>query len=134
MPEPSGVSVFIIDDNETTRAVLRMIIQGDAYHVIGEANNGISGLARARRLRPDIVCLDIEMPGSNGLDVLVEIKKTLPNTSVLMVSGSNDRATIVTAIQLGASGFILKPFNSGIVLDTLDKTTARLKQNLNNSN
>jgi two-component system chemotaxis response regulator CheY len=74
------------------------------------------------------------MPGSNGLDVLVEIKKTLPNTSVLMVSGSNDRATIVTAIQLGASGFILKPFNSGIVLDTLDKTTARLKQNLNNSN
>ncbi|MGK5034873.1 response regulator transcription factor [Janthinobacterium sp. LB3P118] len=130
MPEPSGVSVFIIDDNETTRAVLRMIIQGDAYHVIGEANNGMLGLERARRLRPDIVCLDIEMPGSNGLDVLVEIKKKLPNTVVLMVTGSNDRATIVTAIQLGASGFILKPFNSGIVLDTLDKTVALLKPRL----
>lgn len=130
MPEPSDVSVLIIDDNETTRAVLRMIIQGNAYHVIGEANNGISGLARARSLHPDIVCLDIEMPGCNGFDVLVEIKKTLPNTAVLMVSGNNDRATIVTAIQLGASGFILKPFNSGILLDTLDKTAALLKQHL----
>ncbi|MGK5065290.1 response regulator transcription factor [Janthinobacterium sp. LB3P112] len=133
MPEPYGVSVFIIDDNETTRAVLRMIIQGELYHVIGEANNGISGLARARKLRPDIVCLDIEMPGYNGLDVLMEIKKTLPNTAVLMVTGSNDRATIVTAIQLGASGFILKPFNSGIVLDTLDKTAALLKPHLKSS-
>ncbi|WP_257572780.1 response regulator [Janthinobacterium sp. UMAB-56] len=130
MPEPVVLSVFIIDDNETTRAILRMIIQGENYHVIGEANNGISGLARARRLRPDIVCLDIEMPDSNGLDILIEIKQTLPNTAVLMVTGNNDRATIVTAIQRGASGFILKPFNSGVVLDTLNKAAAFLKSHL----
>ncbi|MCY0916297.1 hypothetical protein [Massilia antarctica] len=51
MPEPTGMSVFIIDNNETRRAILRMIIQGEIYHVIGETNNGISGMARARRLR-----------------------------------------------------------------------------------
>ena len=66
MPEPTGMSVFVIDDNETTRAILRMIIQGETYHVIGEANNGISAMERARRLCPDIVCLDVEMPDSNG--------------------------------------------------------------------
>lgn len=60
----------------------------------------------------------------------MEIKKTLPNTAVLMVTGNNDRATIVTAIQRGASGSILKPYNSGIVLDTLDKAAALLKPHL----
>jgi len=128
MAKSNGTSVLIIDDNETTRSMLRMIIQGETYHVVGEANNGASGLERARKLRPDIVCLDIVMPDSDGLEVLAEIKQALPNTAVLMVTASNDRETVLTAIRRGASGFIIKPFNTGIVLDTLDKTAAALEQ------
>lgn len=104
MPEPTGLSVFIIDDNEATRAILRMIIQGETCHVIGEDSNGISGMAPAWRLRPDIVLLDIEMPGSNGLDVLTEIKKTLPNTAVLMVTGSNDEQPSSRLSSVGPAG------------------------------
>src|SRR3989442_2990207 len=122
MAKPKGISVFIIDDNEMTRTVLRMIIQGDTYDVIGDASNGKSGLESARKLRPDIICLDVVMPECDGLDVLTQIKEALPQTAVLMVTARNDRETVQTAIQRGASGFIIKPFNTGTVLDTMEKT------------
>ncbi|HEY8027669.1 MAG TPA: response regulator [Burkholderiaceae bacterium] len=127
MLKPKSLNVVIIDDNETMRAMLRMIIQGDTYNVIGEANNGRTGLERAKRLKPDIVCLDILMPELDGLDVLVELKQALPDTRVLMVTASNERATVLKAIALGASGFILKPFNTGVVLDTLAKAAVTPK-------
>ncbi len=70
------------------------------------------------------------MPDPNGLGILIEIKQALPNSAALLVAGNNDRATIVTAILRGASGFVLKPFNSGVLLDTLDKAAALLKPHL----
>ena len=121
------LDVLIIDDNETTRAVLRMIIQGDHFDVVGEAASGSAGLERVRRLRPDIVCLDISMPDADGLDILQEIKNESKGMSVLMVTASNDLKTVTTAIERGASGFIIKPFNSGTVLDTLESTAAKLR-------
>ena len=127
MADPKSISVFIIDDNEMTRTVLRMIIQSDTYDVIGDASNGKSGLEAARKLRPDIICLDIVMPECDGLDVLTQIMEALPQTAVLMVTASNDRKTVETAIQRGARGFIIKPFNTGTVLDTMQKTSAILR-------
>jgi two-component system chemotaxis response regulator CheY len=122
------LNVLIIDDNETTRAVLRMIIQGDHFDVIGEATTGSAGLDRVRRMKPDIVCLDISMPDADGLDILQEIKNESKGTMVLMVTASNDLKTVQTAIERGASGFIIKPFNSGTVLDTLENTVAKLRE------
>lgn len=122
------LNVVIIDDNETTRAVLRMIIQGDHFDVIGDAATGNVGLDRVRRMRPDIVCLDISMPDADGLDILQEIKNESKGTAVLMVTASNDLKTVQTAIERGANGFIIKPFNSGTVLDTLESTAAKLRE------
>jgi two-component system, chemotaxis family, chemotaxis protein CheY len=124
MANHESFSVFIIDDNEMTRVVLRMIIQSERYDVIGDAGTGKSGLERVRKLRPDIICLDIVLPDSNGLELLEEIKQELPQTVVLMVTASHERETVQTALQRGASGFIIKPFNAGIVLDTLEKSVA----------
>ena len=125
---PKKRKVLIIDDNETTRAVLRMIIQGDHFDVIGEAASGSAGLERVRRMKPDIVCLDISMPDADGLDILQEIKQAMKDVAVLMVTASNDVKTVRTAIERGASGFIIKPFNTGTVLDTLESTAAKLRE------
>jgi two-component system chemotaxis response regulator CheY len=122
------LNVLIIDDNETTRAVLRMIIQGDHFDVVGDAASGNAGLDRMRRLKPDIVCLDVSMPDADGLDILQAIKNESKGTMVLMVTASNDIKTVQTAIARGASGFIIKPFNSGTVLDTLGSTAAKLRE------
>ncbi len=127
MTTQERLDVFIIDDNEMTRSVLRMIIQSDAYDVVGDAANGRSGLERVLKLRPDLVCLDIVMPDIDGLDVLEQIKQALPKTIVLMVTASTDRGTVQTAMQRGANGFIVKPFNTGTVLDTMKKITATLR-------
>lgn len=120
-------SVLIIDDNPTIRAMLRLIIQGEEYRVVGEASNGAQGLERALAVTPDIVCLDVVMPGEDGLQVLIRIKEELARTAVLMVTGKNDRDTVEGAIARGAAGFILKPFRAGTVLDTLAKTAASLR-------
>jgi len=126
MAIPKKVSVFIIDDNETTREVLRMIIQGSAFQIIGEATNGTTGLERALKLKPDIICLDVTMPDSDGLDLLQPIKQQLPQTMVLMVTASNDAETVKTAISRGAAGFIIKPFNTSTVLNTMENVAAKL--------
>ncbi|MES2130569.1 MAG: response regulator transcription factor, partial [Pseudomonadota bacterium] len=93
-------SVFIIDDNEMTRTVLRMIVQGEQYHVIGEASSGVAGLERALRLKPDLVCLDIQMPDADGLDVLLTLRARLPDTLVLMVTAQNDHQTVQRALGM----------------------------------
>ncbi|HXA46084.1 MAG TPA: response regulator [Burkholderiaceae bacterium] len=122
------MTVLIVDDNEMTRSLLRSIIQGDLFDVIGEASDGTSGLERAYKLKPDIVCLDVSMPGRDGLEILQEIKKVLKQTMVLMVTASHDVSTVQKAIQNGASGFIIKPFNIGTVQDTLESVALKLRE------
>jgi len=121
------LSVLIVDDNEMTRTILRMMIQGEEFNVVGIANNGQSAIEQVKSLQPDIVCLDILMPGDDGLRVLEKIKTLRPQTQVLMVTASRDRETVKKAVGSGADGFIVKPFNSGTVLDALLKAGARLR-------
>lgn len=103
------------------RALLRTILRSKQYDVIGEAGNGVDALELAERLRPDIICLDIMMPEIGGLEALETIKTMYPQIVVVMVTGSPSVDNVREAIQGGASGFIIKPFNAGKVLDTVNR-------------
>lgn len=127
MTDSKPITVFIIDDNETTRSILRLIIQSEHFTVVGAAPDGDSGVERALKLQPDIICLDVLMPKQNGLDVLVRLKVALPESEVLMVTVLNDSKTVKTAVERGASGFIVKPFNPGTVISTLEKIAEKVK-------
>ncbi|MBI2277138.1 MAG: response regulator [Dechloromonas sp.] len=122
------IAILIVDDNDIMRTVLRGIVRGDHYEVVGEARNGNLALDLAQRLKPDIVCLDVMMPEKNGLEALCEIKAARPETEVVMITGNADPGTVQEAIIGGAGGFIVKPFNAARVLDTLDKVAARIRQ------
>ena len=126
MPNPANVSVLIIDDNDVSRSMLRHILANEKYRVVGEAGNGTLGLELAERLKPNVICLDINMPTPNGIDVLKQVKETLPQTEVLMVTGNNDRQSVMDAMQLGAAGYIVKPFNPTTLLRTLEQAVAKL--------
>ena len=119
--------VLIIDDNEISRMLLRGILRGDDYEIVGEATSGKNGIELALKLKPDIVCLDNMMPEISGLEVLREIRPKLPQALILMVTGSTDRETVQAALQGGANGYIVKPYNAGRVLDALAQglTTVR---------
>jgi two-component system chemotaxis response regulator CheY len=115
------LNVLIVDDNDMMRSLLRGILRNGGHNVIGEAGNAPTAIEMANRLKPDIVCLDIVMPGEmDGLEALVEIKKDRTQTQVVMITGNADQDTVQEAINNGANGFIVKPFNAARVLDTLE--------------
>lgn len=127
MPEHQGLRVFIIDDNEMTRGLLRVIIQSDEYDVVGEAASAEAARLRLRSIRADIICLDVVMPDGDGLTLLNWIREKQPKAAVLMVTASTDRSTVEQALRNGAKAYIVKPFNPGIVMDTLNKLAAQIK-------
>lgn len=119
--------VLLVDDNDVMRSLLRSMLRGEDYEVIGEARNGDQGLDMALRLQPDIICLDIEMPLKNGIEVLPALREKLPAARVFMITGHTERAMVQAAIEGGASGYIVKPFNAAKVLDTLAVTADKPK-------
>lgn len=119
-----GLKVLVVDDNDTTRAMLRGILRQEGAEVVGEAKDGATALIACKKFKPRLVCLDVLMPNSNGVEVLKEIRSELPGTLVLMVTGSVDRETVQAAIQNGANGYVVKPFNAARVVDAVVQAMA----------
>ena len=114
-------TILIVDDNDLIRTLLRGILRSEHYQIIGEAKNGILALEFIAKTKPDIVFLDVMMPEMGGLETLQSIKSKYPEIIVVMITGNPSVENVKESIQGGASGFIIKPFNSAKVLDTLDR-------------
>ncbi|HJV51795.1 MAG TPA: response regulator [Noviherbaspirillum sp.] len=127
MSNLTDVTFLIIDDNDISRSMMRHLLNSSKYHVVGEAGKGQIGLALVEKLQPNIVCLDIVMPDLSGLEVLKRIKAQAPHTEVLMVTGNKDRDTVMEAIEHGACGYIVKPFNPETLLRTVEKAVAKVR-------
>ncbi len=103
--------ILVIDDEAAIRDSLRMTLEYAGYEFIGAAT-GQEGLALAEREAPDIVLLDIKMPGMDGMDVLSRLRQMSEVTPVVMISGHGTTSTAVEAIKRGAADFLDKPFES----------------------
>ena len=114
--------VLIVDDNDLMRTLLRGILRSESCQVVGEAKNGTIALDLVERTFPDVVFLDVMMPEMDGIEVLQYIKERHPRIKVIMITGNPSVENVQDSIQGGASGFIVKPFNTARVLDTLQKT------------
>jgi DNA-binding NarL/FixJ family response regulator len=105
----SSVRILIADDHPVVRKGLRAMLQAHAgWKVVGEAENGTDAVAKARQLEPDVVILDISMPGLNGFDASREITKAQPSSRVLMFTMHRDQALIGKSLHAGARGYVLK--------------------------
>jgi two-component system, chemotaxis family, chemotaxis protein CheY len=123
MSNAQPLRVVIIDDNELTRSLLRVILRGALYQVVGEAVDAASGLAMGKSLRPDIILLDNNMPNGNGVDIIKPLKQAVPKAVILMVTTQSEEEMIQAAMDRGASGFVVKPFNTQSVLGTIAKAS-----------
>src|SRR5919198_854864 len=112
--------ILVIDDEAAIRDSLRMILEYEHYEFIG-ASSGPDGIAAVKRDAPDLVLLDIKMPGMNGLEALAEIRKVDEALPVAMISGHGTITDAMQATRLGAFDFIEKPFTSERVLVTVQK-------------
>lgn len=117
--ENARIRVMVVDDDRLMREVLKAILRDEGYTLAGEAPSGESALSQCDRLLPDVVCLDVNMPGMTGLEVLKALRKKHPDTRVVMITGDASMGTVRDAVGLGAVGYIIKPFKAGRVADSL---------------
>ncbi len=113
--ETKATRVMVVDDDTLMREVLKALLREEGFSVAGEARDGQGALALIDRARPDMVCLDVNMPGMTGLDVLKAIRADYPDIRVVMISGDSTMGTVREAVGFGAVGYIIKPFKAGRV-------------------
>jgi two-component system chemotaxis response regulator CheY len=118
------IRVILIDDDDLTRAVLRLALSAEVFEVVAEARSGRTGLEAVLHNKPDLIFLDVTMPELDGLTILPAIRDAFPDVEILMVTASNDRHTIERAILGGATGYIVKPLTAGKIEDALRRPVA----------
>jgi len=105
----SSTRVLLADDHSFVRRGLRTILEAtDRYEVCGEAADGNQALELAARLTPDILILDISMPPPNGLEVASQLRQSLPQTKILLMTMHDSEEMLRAAAATGASGYLLK--------------------------
>lgn len=113
--------VMLVDDASFMRMMLKNILVGSGYEVVGEAENGAKAIEQFKALKPDLVIMDIIMPEMGGIDAVREIIKLNPSAKILMCSSMGQQSLVVEAIQAGAKDFIVKPFQPSNVLEAVKK-------------
>ena len=112
--------VLVVDDHSLFRDGIVSLLEAAGFVVVGQAGDGRSAIEKALSLRPELVLLDIHMPELSGLEALKQIKARLPETRVVMLTVSEDEATLVDAIRSGADGFLLKHLSGPEFIDMLE--------------
>ena len=122
-------TVVIADDDEVTRSLLRGLLRTAGLNVVGEAADGARALDMIRKKKPQIICLDIEMPEMSGLEVLAKIREETAPAIVLMITAATTGENVRSAIAGHADGIIAKPFNTAKIIGELERAIARSKTN-----
>lgn len=108
-----GEKILVVDDALFMRKTIRRILLESGYRDVWEAKDGEEALTLFRERKPDLVILDITMPGKSGIDVLEEILAQDPKAQVVMCSAVGQEMMIQKALMMGAKDFIVKPFKTG---------------------
>lgn len=107
------IKVLLVDDHAVVRQGLRMFLSlDDELEIVGEASNGEEGLALARRLAPDVILMDLLMPGMDGIAATAVLRRELPQTEVIALTSVLEDRLVVDAIRAGAIGYLLKDTNA----------------------
>ena len=119
---PDEITCLIVDDHEVVREGLRLSLSRASHiRVIGEASDGADAISLVERRKPDVVVLDVRMPGMDGLEATKEILKKVPGTAVLIFTAFSERALLDRALDSGARGYILKEAPHDDLLRAIDR-------------
>ncbi|MBC7983269.1 MAG: response regulator [Candidatus Obscuribacterales bacterium] len=126
--EIKGMTVLIADDDDAMRSVLDEVLRACELQVVGQARDGKEAVDRYRKLRPKIVCLDMEMPEMNGVEALTEIRSESDDVIILLITGSATSAVVKSAIAARVDGIIAKPFSAARVRAEITRCVIRAAQ------
>jgi serine/threonine protein kinase/DNA-binding CsgD family transcriptional regulator len=125
-PTDGAIIRLVIAEDQTVlrKGLISLLTVRDDLIVIGEASNGDEALQRVLQLQPDVLVLDLNMPGKGGLDVLPLIRQQAPKVKVLILTGRDEDWYITQALRAGAHGYMLKSADHGDVVDAIQKVAA----------
>jgi two-component system nitrate/nitrite response regulator NarL len=116
----SRLRIFLIDDHNLFRSGVKELLGRQAdFEVVGEAADGLEGLKRAREVKPDVVLLDLNMPGIAGREAVQMLLEELPQTRVLMLTVSEDAQDLIDTLRHGASGYLVKNIDADFLVDAI---------------
>jgi len=111
------ISVLLVDDHTLFRSGIRSLLQRNSeFTVVGEASDGVEGIKRAKQLRPDVVLLDLNMPGMSGLETLQLLLQDCPNIAVILLTVSEEAEDLTAALQAGARGYLIKNIDADYLI------------------
>ncbi|WP_310727318.1 response regulator transcription factor [Streptomyces sp. N2A] len=109
MADTRPIHVLLVDDHQVVRRGLRTFLEvQDDIEVVGEAADGAEGIAAAEQLRPDVVLMDVKMPGMDGIEALRKLRELDNPARVLVVTSFTEQRTVVPALRAGAAGYVYK--------------------------
>jgi DNA-binding NarL/FixJ family response regulator len=100
--------ILIVDDHPLTRDALSALLRQNGFTVVGEAADGETAVRRAAELEPDLILLDLSLPGMNGLEALPQLRAAAPAAEVVVLTASGTEENLLGAIRAGAAGYLLK--------------------------
>lgn len=119
------IKILLVDDHTLFRSGIKLLLQRNPeFEVIGEAADGLEGVKRAKQLKPDVVLMDLNMPGLSGLEAMQLIVQDLPQTVVLMLTVSEAAEDLGAALKNGASGYLLKNIEAEYLTGAIKRAVA----------
>jgi len=119
------IRVLIIDDHTLFRSGIKLLLQRQTgFEVAGEAAGALEGAKLAKRLKPDVVLLDLHMPGTSGLESIALLREESPLSEILMLTVSEDAEDLLEALRNGARGYLLKNIETDFLLDAIRRAAA----------
>jgi len=119
------IKLFIADDHELFREGLKSLLSREKdIAIVGSASDGLEAVNAVRRLKPEVVLMDVTMPNMNGIQATAKICSELPDIAVIVISMHNDRRFIAEALKAGARGYVLKESSPELMLDAI-RTVSR---------
>ena len=116
------IRILIVDDHTLLRSGIKLALQRhEGFEVVGEAGDGLEGIKRAKQLKPDVVLLDLHMPGTGGLEALRVLVEDVPETQVVMLTVSEDAEDLLETLRAGARGYLLKNIDTEFLLESIQR-------------
>ena len=120
-----SIKILLVDDHTLFRSCIRLILQRNPeFEIVGEASDGLEGVKRAKQLKPDVVLMDLNMPGLSGLEAMQLIVEDLPETAVLMLTVSEEAEDLTAALKSGARGYLLKNIDADYLNQSIKRAAA----------
>ena len=119
-----NVRLMLVDDHTLMLFGITAMLEGKGVEIVGTAGNGIDALKKAEELKPDVMMLDIVMPGMDGIELARRMRAEMPDVALLVLSSDSSLASLETLLNIGIDGFLSKTSDASVMIDAIKSVAA----------